>query len=33
MKCEKCGRLLTHLDVNFFDREGADYEQHLPFNE
>ena len=33
MKCEKCGRLLTHLDVNFFDHEGADYEQQLSFNE
>lgn len=33
MKCEKCGHVLTRLDVNFFDHEGADYMQKLPFTE
>ena len=33
MKCEKCGREIFELDVNFFDREGADYMRRLPFQD
>lgn len=33
MKCEKCGREIFELDVNFFDWEGADYTRRLPIQD
>ena len=33
VRCEKCGFKMPMIDVNFFDHEGADYYNGMPYEE
>lgn len=33
MICEKCGTILSTLEVLFFDRDGSDFWTYIPINE